>query len=188
MQAIRALEGQVGTLDVQDCLRAADWLLAQHGYSRENMFLYGGSHGGFLVAHLSCRPEHAFRACAAINAVIDFPGMSLTSDIPDFAWGQNGLPYDLRAPAPPGRGELEIMRLSSPSSRVHLARTPTVLLLGANDLRVPASQGMAWHAWLKARGVPTEAYLYPGTGHAIDSAEGEFQELYQTYRFFAKYR
>ncbi len=139
------------------------------------------------MAHLSCRPEYDFKACAAVNAVIDLPGMSITSDIPDFCWGQTGLTYDLRSPRPPEKGELEIMRLSSPSSRITDAKTPTVLLLGENDLRVPPSQGKAWYTWLRAKVIPTEIFVYPGTGHAIDSPEGEYQELYQTFRFFSQY-
>lgn len=186
MKAISTLEGQVGILDVNDCLTAVDALIAT-GYNPDRLFLYGGSHGGFLVAHLSCRPERQFKACVALNAVIDMPNMSATSDIPDFCWGQNGLPYDLRCPAPPNRGELEVMRLCSPSSRVHLASCPTLVVLGENDLRVPASQGIAWHTWLKARGIPTEAYMYPGTGHAIDSEEGEYQELYQSFLYYQRY-
>lgn len=186
MESIKALEGQIGTTDVHDVLNAVEFLVDQVGYNRNKMVLYGGSHGGFIVAHLSCRPEFDFKACAAVNAVIDLPSMAITSDIPDFAWGQLGLHYDLRNPVPPGR-EIEVMRLCSPSSKIQQAKTPTIVLLGENDLRVPASQGMAWYTWLKARGIPAEAYCYPGTGHAIDSPEGEYQELYQAFKFFSKY-
>jgi len=187
MASIRALEGQVGTLDVQDVLKSVDYLV-QAGFNRSRLYLYGGSHGGFLVTHLTCRPDYEWRACASVNAVIDFPSMHLTSDIPEFAWGQNGLPYDLRHPAPPNRGELEIMRLSSPSSKVQQCKTPTIVLLGENDLRVPMSQGVVWFTWLKAQGTVAEAFCYPGTGHAIDSPEGEFQELYQVFRFFKEHQ
>ncbi len=148
--------------------------------------MYGGSHGGFLVAHLSCRPEYDFKACAAVSAVIDLPVMSLTSDIPDFAWGQTGLPYDLHNPRPPTEDELKFMRTCSPSSRVADAKTPTIVIVGEIDLRVPPSQGKAWYTWLRAKGIPAEIFAYPGTGHPIDTPVGEFQSLYQMFQFFEK--
>lgn len=161
--------------------------MEEKGYSADKLFLFGGSHGGFLAAHLSCTSEFKFRACAIRNGVFDLPAMAMTSDIPDFPFGQLGLPYDLRNPRPATAEELEKMRQASPSSRVHLANVPTLILIGQDDLRVPPSQGFAWHSWLQARGIPAELRVYKGTGHALDSAEAEFQSLHHIFRFFAQY-
>lgn len=189
---IRALEGKIGTLDVDDCIGAVTFLVESVGFSKDRLYLYGGSHGGFLVAHLSCRPEFKFSACIAINAVIDHPSMSVTSDIVDYSWGQLGLSMDMRKPLPPTAEALKAMYEASPSSRIAAVPAdqlpPTLILIGEEDLRVPASQGKAWYTWLKAKGVHAEIYCYPGTGHAIDSAEGLYQDLAQTLRFLAKFQ
>ena len=43
-----------GTNDVQDCQQAVEDCLAQfQNLNKEKLLLYGGSHGGYLVLHLS---------------------------------------------------------------------------------------------------------------------------------------
>jgi len=41
----------------------------------------------------------------------------------------------------------------SPCKHVHKVQAPTLLLLGEKDLRVPASQGLAYYHLLKKHGV-----------------------------------
>lgn len=48
------LPGRVGDVDVKDCHNAAIKACEKYSYlDSENIVLYGGSHGGFLVTHLS---------------------------------------------------------------------------------------------------------------------------------------
>ncbi|KAF8651083.1 hypothetical protein AX16_004945 [Volvariella volvacea WC 439] len=51
--AVRALLGQCGSLDVEDCVSSVRYLI-EKGYATEGpgkLFIMGGSHGGFLTAH-----------------------------------------------------------------------------------------------------------------------------------------
>jgi dipeptidyl aminopeptidase/acylaminoacyl peptidase len=48
-----------------------------------------------------------------------------------------------------------------------LATTPTLVLHGMADQRVPVGQAMEFHGRLERAGVTTELVLYPDTGHAI---------------------
>lgn len=83
--SVDSLLGKVGEVDVSDCmvaLRAAfkkfPWI------DVDRVALVGGSHGGFLVTHLSGQHPDAFKAVVARNPVIDVASMSITSDIPDW--------------------------------------------------------------------------------------------------------
>jgi len=171
--SIRALEGRIGDLDLSDTIWCKDELLKAGQYDERNVFLYGGSHGGFVCSWLSAKYPDMFRAACIINPVIDLPGklstlldlwlcagMLISSDIPDFAFGQLGIPYELAYPRPPNSEEIAKQHSHSPSSMVDHVKTPTLVLLGESDLRVPISQGLNWHSWLKARGVPTEYKIY----------------------------
>lgn len=44
----------------------------------------------------------------------------------------------------------------SPLKYVHNVQAPTLIMLGENDLRVPPSQGLAYHDLLKKNGVTTK--------------------------------
>ena len=61
----------------------------------------------------------------------------------------------------------------SPLSVVDGVRAPSLMLLGAGDLRVPPSQGRQWVAAVQqcARAPAPMALSFPGEGHAIASLE-----------------
>lgn len=56
------------------------------------------------------------------------------------------------------------------SAMKHLARvtTPTLILHGEKDERVPFAQGQEWFAALTRRGVPVEFVAFPREPHAIE--------------------
>lgn len=73
----------------------------------------------------------------------------------------------------------EYTRMVNVSPLTHIASvvTPTLLLLGAKDQRVPMSQGLAWYHALVAKGVATRLYVYPNDGHPLSSVEAEVINL-----------
>jgi dipeptidyl aminopeptidase/acylaminoacyl peptidase len=79
-----------------------------------------------------------------------------TSDIPDVTAAQMGGEFWNR---------METYEQNSPIYHVEGATTPTLVLHGAEDERVPPSQGRAFYRALGRQGVPTEMVLYPRMGH-----------------------
>jgi len=59
------------------------------------------------------------------------------------------------------------MRKHSPLTYADKVTTPTLMLHAAADRRCPLPMGKAYHAAIKARGVPTELVIYPDEGHGI---------------------
>jgi dipeptidyl aminopeptidase/acylaminoacyl peptidase len=56
---------------------------------------------------------------------------------------------------------------SSPIDFIKNVRTPTLEVVGENDIECPAPQTQEfWHA-LHDLGVPTQSVIYPGEGHAM---------------------
>lgn len=73
---------------------------------------------------------------------------------------------------------------------VENVKTPTLLLLGQNDRRVPNDQGRAWYHALKSRKeeVDCEMLLFPLNGHALDSTvECELVGFESGLRWLSKY-
>lgn len=53
---VEYLQGKVGDVDAKDCVTATKEALAKYPWlSSSHVGLCGGSHGGFLVAHLSAQ-------------------------------------------------------------------------------------------------------------------------------------
>lgn len=97
----------------------------------------------------------------------------VTSDISDWAFGQLGLEYDQIHPRPATVDELKLFNSRSPSSFSHLVKCPTLIMLGAQDLRVPPTQGQYWASMLKANGVDVQTLLFPDANHGLETADSE---------------
>jgi len=81
---VQSLPGSIGTQDVADCMAA---LVAAAGTGRVDLSrvaAVGGSHGGFLTAHLAGQHPGAFRAAVLRNPVCDLELMVHVTDIPDW--------------------------------------------------------------------------------------------------------
>jgi acylaminoacyl-peptidase len=83
-RSIKALIGNIGDLDVEDTHAAATWASMQEHVDKHNVFLYGGSHGGFLTAHLLAREPDFYTAGCLRNPVINVGSMIDNTDIPDW--------------------------------------------------------------------------------------------------------
>jgi dipeptidyl aminopeptidase/acylaminoacyl peptidase len=57
---------------------------------------------------------------------------------------------------------------NSPSTFIRNARTPTLILDGADDQSNPVGQSIGLYRALKHFGVETQLVVYPGEGHSPD--------------------
>jgi dipeptidyl aminopeptidase/acylaminoacyl peptidase len=62
-------------------------------------------------------------------------------------------------------GRWDVYQQSSPMAHVRNATTPTLMLHGRNDPRVPPNQAQIFFRALRALGVPTELVWLPRSGH-----------------------
>lgn len=83
--SLNHLVGRIGKSDVADCVLATVQAYIHYPWVDSNRaVLVGGSHGGFLVAHLSAHYPDMYKAVVARNPIIDVASMAITSDIPDW--------------------------------------------------------------------------------------------------------
>lgn len=154
-----AVLNSVGDDDYLDIMAGVDVVVEEGLADPERLGCGGWSQGGFMTAWIVGHTGR-FKAGVMGAGVSDWGMMIATSDIPSYeALMGGGNPYESAGP--------HSFDNQSPISYVHNVRTPTLILHGENDERVPVSQGIFFHRGLRAHGVPTELVTYPREPHGI---------------------
>lgn len=192
---VEALVGRVGDLDVKECKAVRGHVISMGRVDPDRVSLTGGSHGGFIVAHLLADPS--YKACVMRNPVTDIPILSSTSDITEWGYAVNGVPFDMGSPPTATLSDPDVfkqLRGSSPMEHVEKVVAPTLMLLGSGDRRVPPSQGITW--WQarqnkikkdQRKDAVNRIQIFDGTGHALDSVEAESNSTYSLGSFLVEF-
>jgi dipeptidyl aminopeptidase/acylaminoacyl peptidase len=142
--------------DYDDFMSTVDAAIAAGIADPDNLFVTGGSYGGYSTAAIVGKTGR-FRAAAAQKPVIDWNSKFLTTDL---AWGEAMLTYG----ATPWEKPLETWN-NSPIALAGKVTTPTLLVVGSEDRRTPPSQALEFYSALALRHVPTELVIVPGANH-----------------------
>jgi len=145
-----------GKEDYRDLMNGVDHVIEMGFAHPDSLAIMGGSYGGYMTARVVTKTKRfeAASMAAGLSNLISFVG---TTDIPSGFKRQMG-------------GEFwniyDEYEQRSPIYQVEEVTTPTQVLHGIRDQRVPASQGREFYRALKRRGIVTEMVLYPRTPHA----------------------
>jgi dipeptidyl aminopeptidase/acylaminoacyl peptidase len=144
-----------GGKDFGDLMAGVDQTIAMGVADPERLAVMGWSYGGFMTSWIVTH-THRFKAAAVGAGVTNLWSFTGTSDIPGF------LPdYFLGEPWNSFDGYFN----HSPMAFVKGVTTPTLILHGEADVRVPTSQGYEFYNALKRQGVATRMVVYPRTPH-----------------------
>jgi dipeptidyl aminopeptidase/acylaminoacyl peptidase len=117
----------------------------------------GGSYGGYMVDWMLGHTDR-FKALVSHAGVFDLRSMAgETEELWFTSWEFRGFPWD----------EPELYARLSPSSYVKEFRTPTLVIHGELDYRVPVGQGLQLFTALQMQKVPSKLLLFPDEGHWI---------------------
>ncbi|MBN8886208.1 MAG: S9 family peptidase [Rudaea sp.] len=147
-----------GNAEFQDILDGVDLLITRNIADPDRLAIGGWSYGGFLTAWVVTHTDR-FKAAVAGAAMTDLFGMATTTDIaPSFLDRYFGPLVSNRA----------LYDAHSPARFLENCRTPTLVLDGEEDARVPISQGEALFNGLRFIGRETQMVRYPREGHFFD--------------------
>ena len=184
-ESLYSLPGKIGIQDVQDVQKVTELFLDQCDgiCDRENIFLFGGSHGGFLSAHLIGQFPDYYRAAVMRNPLIDISAMPATTDIIDWTYFETGLPYQQNIL--PTSESVRIMLEKSPIILIKNIKAPVLLCIGLKDARVPPkSQGTMYYKLLKANNKKVKMLAYPNDSHPLATVETEGDVFVNTCKWF----
>jgi dipeptidyl aminopeptidase/acylaminoacyl peptidase len=138
----------------QDTILAAEYLAAQPWIDPDRMAAGGGSFGGYLASILLGR-EHPFKTLVAHAAVYNW----LTQYASDYGAGKRRFGEHWESP--------EIFRRNSPAEGAGAFSTPTLVIHGEQDYRVPLSHGIELYQTLQNRGVRSRLVYFPDENHFV---------------------
>lgn len=142
------------TLPYEDTIAAARWLADRPFVDAGRMAAAGGSFGGYLAAVLLGR-EHPFRTLVTHAGVHD----RLAQYAADYGAGHKEIPEFWEDPA--------LYRRISPIEEAARFRTPTLVIHGGRDYRVPDSHGLELWNVLQNRGIRSRLVHFPDENHWI---------------------
>ena len=149
--------GDIGGGDDRDVMAGVYALIERGVADPERLGIGGWSYGGTLTPWTLTQTDR-FR-CAVMGAGLsNWVSFAWTSDIRIFGDRLFQAALDRHATALWARSAL---------SRVDRVTTPTLIVHGEADVRVPVSQGREFYSALRHRGVPCEFVVYPGEGHSF---------------------
>ena len=159
-----ALKGQWGIADVEDCVAAAEFLVARGSVDGARLAIRGGSAGGYTtLASLTFRPE-VFAAGISHFGIAD---LELIHDDGHKFEAR----YDESLLAPWTEEGRRVFRERSPIHYLDRVRAPMLIFQGLDDRVVPPSQLDAMEEAFKPRGIPYVAMRFAGEGHGFRRAD-----------------
>jgi dipeptidyl aminopeptidase/acylaminoacyl peptidase len=139
--------------DFNDLMSGVDYVIAQGIADPKRLAVMGWSYGGYMTNWVITQSTR-FKAAATGAGLSNMPIMWGTNDIPtlleDYFTG-------------PWFEQTDRYLKLSPLYHVKNVTTPTLILHGEQDVRVPTSQRYEMYNALKRRGVETQMLVYPRT-------------------------
>ena len=148
--------GNHGEKPAADMVAALAWLRARGDVEPRRIAIAGGSYGGYLAALLTGMTDDF--AAAIVHAGVFDLGAQFASD----AHWDRPSSYG----SAPWIDPVELDRWS-PSRLAPRFATPTLVLHGEKDYRVPVTQGINLYGVLTGKGVPARIVIFPEENHWI---------------------
>lgn len=153
--------------DFQDVMDGVDSVVAQGIADPEKLVVGGWSYGGFMTSW-SVTHTNRFKAAIMGAGVTDLFSMATTTDIsPDFLGGYLGA-FD--------KGHA-MYDAHSPMRFINDCHTPTLVIHGDADERVPTFQGQEFYNALRFMGRETQMVRYPREPHVFAEMDHQIDLL-----------
>jgi len=151
------ISGDWGGKVYEDIIAVVDNVSSQSWADSERFAAAGGSYGGYMMNWLMGHTQR-FRAMVCHAGVYDLRSMGgETEELWFTKWEFGGMPWETP----------EVYERWSPSNFVREFKTPTLVIHGELDYRVPYGQGLQLFTALQSQKVPSKLLVYPDEGHWI---------------------
>jgi dipeptidyl aminopeptidase/acylaminoacyl peptidase len=140
-----------------DIMAVVDHVVTLPYADANRMVAAGGSYGGYMIDWMLGHTQR-FKALVSHAGVYDLRSeFGATEELWFPLWEFNGTPWD----------NPDSYAKWSPSSFVKDFHTPTLVIDGEEDFRVPYTQGLQLYTALQMQKVPSKLLIFPDEGHWV---------------------
>lgn len=151
-----SITGDMASKPFLDVMKATDYMEALPYIDKTRTTTAGASYGGYMMAWLNGHTDR-FKAMICHAGVYNWHSMMAS----DFVRGRErplgALPF----------GDQSKIDKQNPQRFAGNFKTPTLVMHGEKDYRVPITQGMEYYNTLRIKGVPTRFVYFPDENHWI---------------------
>ncbi len=153
---LETIKADYGAKEFADTEAATDFMLRQGYIDRDRLVAAGGSYGGYMVAYMNGHTDR-YKTYVCHAGCYDWVSMMATDGYMFFAKELGAFHWDNPA----------LVMKQSPHHYARRMKTPTLVIHGELDYRVPATQALQYYHTLHARGIPTRLVYFPDENHWI---------------------
>jgi dipeptidyl aminopeptidase/acylaminoacyl peptidase len=163
-----------------DVMTGVDGLIAKGLVDGDRMVKMGWSGGGHMTNKIITHTDR-FKAASSGAGAVNWISMYAQSDVRIYRtpWF-GGTPWQEDAP-------IDVYWNNSPLKDIYKVKTPTIILVGEKDVRVPPPQSVELYQALKSNGVPTHLYVAPREPHGWRELRHELFKVNVELDWFEKY-
>src|ERR1700674_3054243 len=143
-----------------DVMNGVDYTLKKYSFvDGARMAAAGGSYGGYMADWIATHNER-FKAIVSHASVYDKVAMYATEEL----WFEE---HDMQGTPWSNPDSYRKWAPSSYAGELGKFKTPTLVIAGERDYRVPYTQSLEFYTALQRQGVPSKLVVFPDEGHWI---------------------
>jgi dipeptidyl aminopeptidase/acylaminoacyl peptidase len=143
-----------------DVMKGVDATIAKYPFiNKSRLAAAGGSYGGYMADWLATHTDR-FKAIISHAGVYDKVSMYATEEL----WFEE---HDLQGTPWSAPDNYKKWAPSTYAADLAKYKTPTLVIAGERDYRVPYTQSLEFFNTLQRQGVPSELLLFPDEGHWV---------------------
>lgn len=150
------ISGDWGGAVYDDLMKGVDYVVKQGYVDPARIGAAGGSYGGFMTNWIMGHTDR-FKALVTHAGIFNATSMYATEELWFQEWEFGGTPWE----------HPELYAKWSPHLYAKNFKTPTLVVHGELDYRVPVGEGLQLFSTLQRKGVPSKLLYFPDEGHWV---------------------
>jgi dipeptidyl aminopeptidase/acylaminoacyl peptidase len=151
-----SITGDMASKPFYDVMKATDYMVALPYIDKNRTAAAGASYGGYMMAWINGHTDR-YKALVCHAGVYNWHSMTASDIVRSRERPLGATPW----------GDLSQIDKQTPQRFAANFKTPTLVMHGEKDYRVPVTQGFEYYNTLRIKGVPTRLVYFPDENHWI---------------------